>query len=67
MKFPLPSETTARNHVYGIYVQHRSELEKYFRDAKVFIIFDKSEIKREKYINIIAGKMTKEKVFLFSN
>ena len=54
-KIPLVSETTARKHVSKISNLQMLKCIDYFSGKSIYLVADESEIRRNKYFNILAG------------
>jgi hypothetical protein len=62
MGFNIPYEATARNFLLKNYAEKKFEkLKSSFFEKQVFIIIDESEIRRNKYINVLAGDISMPK------
>lgn len=63
-KLPNVSESSARRQIIGLAENHLAKLVEYFQTGDIFIVFDETEIKRKKYINILAGLVEKPEKIL---
>ena len=53
----LPSETAARACVAKLASQKEEQIQELLRDKKIFLIVDKAEIAKQKYISVLVGSL----------
>ena len=53
----LPSETAARASVAQLASQKEENIRELLRDKKVFLIVDEAEVAKQKYINVLVGRL----------
>lgn len=58
LNVPIPSETQARRLLNKLAYEEIITLTRYFTNTEIFLIVDESEIKKTKYVNVLAGKIS---------
>ena len=53
----MPSETAARACVAKLASQKEEQIQELLRDKKIFVIVDKAEIAKQKYISVLVGSL----------
>ena len=53
----LPSETAARACVAKLASQKEEQIQQLLRDKKIFLIVDKAEVAKQKYISVLVGSL----------
>ena len=60
MKYPLPSEFTARNYINGHYYNSMlAKIKSIVKNKKLFVIIDESFIQEKKIVVILGGDIEK--------
>ena len=61
----VPSETMCREHVHELAESEQGRIKELLMDKKVFLVVDKSEIDKKKYLNVLVGDINvPEKTYL---